>query len=236
MWKKVIGRLLIAIVVLLVVAGYRSFIDDLPYWQGFDKVVMTALGDFWQLLTSPIVLTALVILLVVYFGRVLLFAVLATLEEVRAGTFSAKFNQTALAELLRRLLPRSGDRARPAALQTAPAAQQEIQNLVSRMDPRLCRFLVDLSSEPMTIEDLVENLAQAVGLAPLGSAPAARNARFLAAAGFLSGIASLLMGPIFSIEAVTGPANEPIPRLRIVVLPDVKRLLEQRLRENPTAS
>ncbi len=235
MSRKTIGGLLIALALLLAVAGYRSLIDNLPYWQEFDKVVMTALGDLWQILMSPIVLAALAILLLLYFGRVPLLALLPALEVVRVGMFAAKFNQAALARLFPQLLSGAADRTRPAPPQPTRETPQEIQTLVSRIDTRVCRFFLELPDEPLKFEDLIERLAQAIGLPPAGADPVASSGRFSAGAGFFSAITSLLMGPIFMIEVAAEEANEPIPRLRIVVPPAVKELLRERVRESPRA-
>ena len=244
--KTRIARVIASTVaIIVIVAEYRSLVDNRPFPQSFDTVIRAALAACWQLVTSPIVLTALVIFAILYLGRQPVLLYLRFVDEFRAGMLSARVNTARVEVAVARTVSDSGfatapePSAEPAKIsESPPTASAEVQGVISRIPVAVCRFFLKVSDRTMSVDNLIRTLGAELGpllFDPTAPEPYRDSIRYVQAAGYFQGLTNLT-GFMYA-QHMEWPDKESLPLFKIVLDPSVERLLIQRTTANaPRAS
>jgi hypothetical protein len=232
-----------ALAILGIVGEYRSLVDNRPFPQSFDEVIRTAIAACWQVLTSPIVLTALVIFAILYLGRQQIALYLPAVKEFRTGMFAARFDPARLEAAAAHTVSIStfAAIAEPSTesakiSEVLPTVTAEVRGVISRMQPAVCRFLLKVADKSMSVDDLIRSLETEPGhilIDPKLPAPYGELVRYLQASGYFHGLINL-MGVVFTMH-IELPHNEPLPFLKIVLDSSVEQLLKQRMAASATS-
>ena len=233
------------IAIIVIVAEYRSLVDNRPFPQSFDTVIRAAVAACWQLVTSPIVLTALVIFAILYLGRQQVALYLPAVQEFRAGMFAARFDPAKLEAATARTVsistfaPVSEPSTGSARIsEVPPIATAEVQGVISRIPLAVCRFLLKVSNRTMSVDNLIRILGAELGpilFDPTGPEPYRESVRYVQAAGYFQGLTNL-MGFMYA-QQTEWPDKESLALSKIVLDPSVERFLKQRTTANaPQAS
>jgi hypothetical protein len=152
---------------LLSVSFYRSKIDGVAFSLAFDRVAKTMTFSLWQLITNPIILTALALLFVLYLGGPHLPKLLYFVKEIRAGIFTATLHEGRLSAHLgqegnlpetggegRQIQvrpPQAGEERPPASGKITDAAQtsESQRALVRRLMIPFCWYLLKVANKEM---------------------------------------------------------------------------------------
>jgi hypothetical protein len=235
--KTRIARVIAGTIAIIVIVGeYRSLVDNRPFVQSFDAVVRAALAACWQLVTSPIVLTALVISVILYLGRGQIALYLPSVQEFRSGMPAAGLNPAKLEAATARTVsisifaPVPEPSTGPAGIsEVPPIATADVQGVISRIPLAVCRFLLKVSNRTMSVDDLIRILGTELGpilFDPTGPEPHGDFVRYVQAAGYFQGLTSL-MGFVYA-QHTEWLDRESLPLSKIILDPSVERLLKQR--------
>ncbi|HCR69828.1 MAG TPA: hypothetical protein DIW23_00160 [Anaerolineae bacterium] len=150
-WRYII----IVVLFIVLISYYRAFIDDVSFLVALDKILNGLTNSIWILLQNSIVLIAVSVGIGFWILKDSFPKILMAITELRAGTFSAKFDASKL--FYDEILEKSNNTNE---INITLNKDEVIASIVEILSPKLCEYLLEVNQKELSIDEHSKLLAE----------------------------------------------------------------------------
>lgn len=92
--KRIVILIAVVIVIIVLCSYFRSIIDNQPFINSLDSILISIISSFWQFVSNPTIFITLSIIIFLWFTREKISTWLLAITEIQAGSFSAKIDSS----------------------------------------------------------------------------------------------------------------------------------------------
>ena len=156
---KIILIITALVFAVILIGGYRAYIDHTLYLTGLDYVLTTIAGAIWQIMTNVVVLTALSIILVLQLGGKQLGELIGRLKKLTALGASAEFDTN----LMPALPPKDSISYPEEVAETknnGHLGREALTHIVNNIRPHILEYLLEVDGREMSLKNHVSALSK----------------------------------------------------------------------------